>query len=92
MSLQQGQNIHRLTEFVPTYQPHSDFLPTRVSDNNLTEAQKWVHLHLIKLATYEQQKRLGKVYTQKPTEFNPNRYVSVRTYENVIVNKPISET
>jgi hypothetical protein len=43
------------------------------------------------LANYEQQKRLGQVYAQKPTEFNPARYVSVRTYENVVVNQPISE-
>ncbi len=45
----------------------------------------------MQIANYEQQKRLGHVYTQKPAEFNPNRYVSVRTYENVVVNKPISE-
>jgi hypothetical protein len=43
------------------------------------------------LADYEQQKRAGKVYAQRPVEFNPARYVSVRTYENVIVNAPISE-
>lgn len=42
MSYQQGQNIHRLNEFVPTYQPHSDYLPTKVVDNNVNEAQKWV--------------------------------------------------
>ncbi len=47
MSYQPAQNIHRLTEFVPTYQPHSDFLPTKVVDNNLTEAQKWVNLYFI---------------------------------------------
>lgn len=45
----------------------------------------------IQIANYEQQKRLGHVYTQKPAEFNPSRYVSVRTYENVVVNQPISE-
>jgi hypothetical protein len=46
----------------------------------------------MQLANYEQQKRAGHVYTQRPTEFNPARYVSVRTYENVVVNQPISET
>ena len=46
---------------------------------------------LIQLRRYEEQKRLGRVNTQKPVEFNPNRYVSVRTYENVRVNQPISE-
>ena len=47
---------------------------------------------ITQLADYEQQKRLGHVYTQRPAEFNPTRYVSVRTFENVVVNKPISET
>jgi hypothetical protein len=46
---------------------------------------------LIQLRRYEEQKRLGRVNTQKPVEFNPNRYVSVRTYENVKLNQPISE-
>jgi len=46
----------------------------------------------IQLADYEQQKRLGHVYTQRPAEFNPARYVSVRTFENVILNAPIPET
>ena len=43
------------------------------------------------MATYEDQKRQGHVYSQRPSEFNPNRYVSVRTYENVKVGQPISE-
>jgi len=43
------------------------------------------------LADYEQQKRVGQVYTQRPADFNPSRYVSVRTFENVVVNAPISE-
>lgn len=35
--------VHRLNEFVPTYVPHSDYLPTnRVVDSNLPEAQRWV--------------------------------------------------
>ena len=45
----------------------------------------------IQLSDYEQQKRVGHVYTQRPAEFNPARYVSVRTFENVVVNRPISE-
>ena len=48
--------------------------------------------YLIQMATYEDQKRQGHVYTQRPNEFNPNRYVSVRTYENVKVGQPISES
>jgi hypothetical protein len=49
MSYQQYHPVgqtHRLTEFVPNYVPHSDYLPTRVVDTNNTEAQKWV-LHLL---------------------------------------------
>jgi hypothetical protein len=46
---------------------------------------------LIQLRRYEEEKRLGRVNTQRPVEFNPNRYVSVRTYENVKLNQPISE-
>lgn len=46
----------------------------------------------IQLADYEQQKRVGHVYTQRPAEFNPSRYVSVRTFENVVVNAPIPES
>jgi len=44
MSYQQNyqQNVHRLNEFVPTYVPHSDYLPTKVIDSNLPEAQQWV--------------------------------------------------
>nr|BAJ98972.1 predicted protein [Hordeum vulgare subsp. vulgare] len=87
MSYQQYQQpgvVHKLNEFVPTYVPHSDYLPNKVVDSNQPELQQWI-------ANYEQQKRLGHVYTQKPVEFNPSRYVSVRTYENVVVNKPISE-
>ena len=47
---------------------------------------------LMQISNYEQQRRAGKVYTQRPTDFNPARYVSVRTYENVVLNQPISET
>lgn len=40
---QQGQQgVHRLTEFVPTYVPHSDYLPNRVVDVNQPEAAQWV--------------------------------------------------
>jgi hypothetical protein len=45
----------------------------------------------MQLANYEEQKRRGQIYSQRPAEFNPNRYVSAKTYENVFVNKPISE-
>ena len=46
MSYQQvrttGQ-VHRLNEYIPNYQPHSEYLPTnRVLDANQPEAQKWV--------------------------------------------------
>lgn len=53
MSYQQvrttGQ-VHRLNEYIPTYQPHSEYLPTnRVVDANQPEAQKWVSLLLFSL-------------------------------------------
>lgn len=61
------QNVHKLNEFVPTYVPRSDFLPTnRVVDSNQADVQQWVLIKLSQLANYEQQKRLGHVYSQKP--------------------------
>lgn len=45
----------------------------------------------MKLANYEAQKRAGHVYSSKPADFDPRRYVSVRTYENVQINRPITE-
>lgn len=44
MSYQQYQQapVHRLNEFVPTYVPHSDFLPNKVVDSNQPELQQWV--------------------------------------------------
>lgn len=47
--------------------------------------------YVTQLKSYEVQKSQGHVYTQRPAEFNPSRYVSVRTYENVKVGHPISE-
>ena len=43
------------------------------------------------LRSYEAERARGHVYTQRPAEFNPNRYVSIRTYEDVKVGQPISE-
>ena len=37
---------NRLSDFVPTYVPKSDYLPTRVIDSNQGEANKWVPIHL----------------------------------------------
>lgn len=45
----------------------------------------------IQLAQYQYEKAKGRVITQKPAEFDPTRYVSVRTFEDVKVNQPISE-
>ena len=36
----------RLNEFVPSYVPKSDYLPTRVVDSNQSEANQWVLIHL----------------------------------------------
>ena len=38
----QTSNVHRLNEFVPTYVPHSDFLPNKVVDSSQPELQQWV--------------------------------------------------
>ena len=49
---QQGQQgVHRLTEFVPTYVPHSDYLPNRVVDANQPEAQQWVSVFSCRFPT-----------------------------------------
>jgi hypothetical protein len=45
MSYQQRPtgDIHKLTEFVPTYVPHSEYLPTnRIVDSNQVDVQQWV--------------------------------------------------
>lgn len=50
MSYQQVRptgTTHRLNEYIPTYQPHSEYLPTnRVVDANQPEAQRWVSIDL----------------------------------------------
>jgi hypothetical protein len=56
MSYQQSRptgDIHKLTEFVPTYVPHSEYLPTnRVVDSNQADVQQWVtHVLFSSLAT-----------------------------------------
>ncbi len=45
MSYQQQQ--HRLNEFVPTYVVKSDYLPNKVVDNNINQAQQYVTKTLI---------------------------------------------
>jgi hypothetical protein len=45
----------------------------------------------MQLRQYEEEKRRGRVFTQRPAEFNPNRYASFRVYENVRVNEPLDE-
>lgn len=41
-------NVHKLNEFIPTYVPRSDFLPTnRVVDSNQTDVQQWVSIYTI---------------------------------------------
>jgi hypothetical protein len=33
---------------------------------------------------------MGRVLTQRPADFNPNRYVSYQVYENVHLNQSIA--
>lgn len=45
MSYQQFKatgEVHKLNEFIPTYVPHSEYLPNRVVDGKQTEVQQWV--------------------------------------------------
>lgn len=47
MSYQQYRpvgEVHRLNEFVPTYVPHSDYLPSNRVVDNAPQAQQWVPL------------------------------------------------
>lgn len=46
---------------------------------------------LMQLQQYQLEKSKGHVFTQRPAEFNPARYVSVRTFEDVKLGQPISE-
>jgi len=63
MSYQQSRpvsGIHKLNEFVPTYVPHSEYLPTnRVLDANQPEAQKWVLYALFSWLITSNKKGLG---------------------------------
>lgn len=55
------QNVHKLNEFVPTYVPRSDFLPTnRVVDSNQADVQQWV---LIKTISACQLRATEKTWT-----------------------------
>lgn len=45
----------------------------------------------MQLRQYEEEKRRGRVFTQRPPEFNPNRYASFRVSENVLVDRPIDQ-
>lgn len=64
MSYQQVRptgTVHRLNEYIPTYQPHSDYLPTnRVVDANQPEAQKWVLIHLCSCLIMSNKRDLGR--------------------------------
>ncbi len=54
MSYQQYRptgEVHRLTEFVPTYVPHSDYLPSNRVVDNQPQAQQWVPFCLFSFLT-----------------------------------------
>ena len=43
---------HKLNDFVPTYVPHSDYLPSnRITDHNIGQANQWVPLPPFSSAT-----------------------------------------
>ena len=43
MSYQQGSQQQTLKAFVPSYQVHSDFLPTHVNEGQNTQTAELVH-------------------------------------------------
>ena len=47
---------HRLTEFVPNYVPHSDYLPSNRITDNQHEANQWVRIHLCSCLTTSSKK------------------------------------
>lgn len=53
-------NTHKLTEFIPTYVPHSDYLPNRVVDVRQNEANQWVPFLLYSASQLRIAKKTGK--------------------------------
>ena len=80
-----------VNQFVPNYVVKSDYLPTRVIDGNESQTNQLVNIRLTKIRQYEEEKRRGRVFTQRPAEFNPQRYASYRVYETVRVDQPLNE-
>lgn len=69
-----------LKHYIPHYHPHSDYLPGVVHEHsNATTSDL--------LRRYEEERRRGRVFTQRPVEFNPNRYVSYVTHEHVLADR-----
>ena len=80
-----------ISQYIPGYVVKSDYLPTRVVEGQNAQTSELVSLHLIQLRRYEEEKRRGRVFTQRPAEFDPHRYASYKVYENVQINQPLNE-
>lgn len=64
---------HRLNEFVPTYVPHSDYLPTnKVVDSNGVEINQWVQMSLCSWPTTTHRREPVRSTTQSPQSSTPD--------------------
>ena len=50
---------HRLNEFVPNYTVKSDYLPTRVQEQNQGQANEWVNPHICLARQLRKTKKIG---------------------------------
>lgn len=80
MTYQQNSGVHRLNEFVPTYVPHSDYLPNRVVDVHQSEAQQWVNISLFSCQTINNKKNWAKSTHKNPLSSTPtDTFLSAHT-------------
>lgn len=62
---------HRLNEFVPTYVPKSDYLPTRVQEQNQGQANEWVPSHISLACQLRETKTIGPCLHSAPRRVQP---------------------
>lgn len=67
-------------------------LPAQQSQRGLQCSHRRVGTHVVsQLHRYKEEKSRGHVFTQRPAEFNPQRYTSYKVYETVQLHQPIDE-
>jgi len=63
---------HRLNEFIPTYVPHSDYLPSnQVVDNRQNDVQAWVYISQCSLNNTKMEKLKDKCSLKDPLSSIP---------------------